>query len=80
MADEMLQASSMAQAWYAEGFAKGRLEEARKLARMVLEHRFGELGQDLLEALNQVQVDTLEVLVVESALTLEQVRERLRLR
>lgn len=80
MGDEMLQASSMAQAWYAEGCEKGRLEEARKLARMVLEHRFGEPGQDVLEALNQARVDTLEELVVESALTLEQVRERLRVR
>lgn len=79
MVDELLQASSMAQAWYAEGCAKGRLEEARKLAQMVLDHRFGEPGQDLLEALNQAQVDTLEELVVGSALALEQVRERLRL-
>jgi hypothetical protein len=77
MADEMLQASSMAQAWYAEGEAEGRTEEARKLAQMVLAHRFGELGQDLLEALSQTQETLLAELILESGLSLEQVRVRL---
>jgi hypothetical protein len=77
MADEMLHASSMAQAWYAEGEAEGRTEEARRLAQMVLERRFGELGQDLLEALSQAQEALLEELILESGLSLGQVHARL---
>lgn len=54
----------MAQAWHAEGHERGCLEEARQLARKVLENLFDELGRDLLEALNHAQVDTLEKRVV----------------
>jgi hypothetical protein len=58
-------------------FAEGRTEEARRMARLVLERRFGTVGHDLLEALNRALEATLEELVLESTWSLEQVRARL---
>ena len=81
MLDEIWQESSVAQAVREEGREEGRVEgrteEARRIARLALSRRFGELGQDLLAALDQAQEATLEELVLESGLTLEQVRARL---
>lgn len=77
MIDELWKESSAAQVLLAEGEAKGRTGEARRMAQVVLERRFGALAPDLLEALNHAQEATLEELVVESSLPLEQVRVRL---
>ena len=77
MLDEIWNESSVAQAVREEGREEGRTEEARRMAQLVLERRFGALDQDLLEALSQAQEVVLEEVVLESGLTLEQVRTRL---
>lgn len=73
MVKDLWEASSVTRT----AFAEGRTEEARRMAQLVLERRFGTLGQDLLEALNRAQEATLEELVLESAWGLDQVRARL---
>lgn len=74
MVKDLWKASSVTR----EAHEEGRVEEARRIAQLVLERRFGALGADLLEALKQANDTTLEALVVESGtLTLEQVRTQL---
>lgn len=78
MVKDLWKESSVTRTAFAEGREEGRTEEARRMAQLVLEQRFGPLGADLVAALNQASETTLEGLVVESsALTPEQVRVRL---
>jgi hypothetical protein len=54
--------------------AHARKNTACRIARLALERRFGTPGQDILEALNRADEATLEDVILESSLTLEQVR------
>jgi hypothetical protein len=69
----LLKASSVTRS----AFAQGRMEEARQMAQLVLERRFGALEHDALKALNQAQPALLEELVLESSWSLEQASARL---
>lgn len=77
MMKELCKVSSVTRTAFAEGREEGRTEEACRMAQLVLERRFGTVGQDLLEALNRAQEATLEELVLENTWSLEQIRARL---
>lgn len=73
MMDELLEASSTARAFWEEG----RVEGLRLAARLGLEHRFGALDADLLQALDAADEPTLTGIITYSEESLEQVRARL---
>ena len=79
MIDELWNASSVAQALREEGReegrAEGRMAEAREMARVALESRFGPLAEDMLAAIGHADEPTLKAAV--ACKTLEQVRARL---
>ena len=78
MVNELWQHSSIAQDLKEEGQAEGRLTEARELARLALEGRFGTLSADLLDALQGVdEAAAREVIQSVTRISLEQVRARL---
>lgn len=78
MVNELWQHSSIAQDLKEEGRVEGRLEEARDLARLALEGRFGTLSPDLLTALQAADEATArEVIQSVTRISLEQVRTRL---
>lgn len=63
MVNELWQHSSVAQALKEEGREEGRVEATHDLARLALEGRFGELSDDLLEALGRADEATLRELI-----------------
>lgn len=73
MMDEMLEASSTAHMFW----ERGRIEGLRDVARLGLEHRFGALGADLLQAIGAADEPTLTTIITYSEESLEQVRARL---
>lgn len=82
MVRDLWKASSVTREAHEEGREEGRLEEARHMTQLALEQRFrSELGQDMVEALGQAQLATLEGLIKDliqaNALTLEEARTRL---
>ncbi len=58
-----------------EGRSEGRIEEAREMAQIALEDRFGTLSEDVLAALKRADEAALKASI--TAKTLEQVRARL---
>lgn len=81
MIDELWNASSVAQALREEGRkvgkVEGRAEGLRLAARLGLEHRFGALNADLLQALDTADEPTLTGIIIYAEESLEQVRARL---
>ncbi len=73
MMDELLEASSTAQAFWNEG----RVEGLRLAVRLALEHRFGTLGADLLRAIGAADEPTLTAVITQPEESLEQVQARL---
>lgn len=72
MRDDLLEISSIAQAWRAEG--------ARKLTRVSLEARFGLLSEEVLQALSTADEATLIAIVTHPTESLEEVCARLGLK
>ena len=81
MMDELLEASSTAKAFWEEGRkegqVEGRIEGLRDVARLALEHRFGTLDADLLQAIGAADEPTLTAIITQPEETLEQVQARL---
>jgi hypothetical protein len=75
MVNELWQKSSVAQALKEEGRVEGRVEEAREMAQIALEDRFGTLSDDVLAALKRADEATLKTLIIVKSL--EDVRARL---
>ena len=67
MVNDLWKYSSVAQALKEEGReegrAEGRVEEAREMAQLSLEDRFGALGEDILAALESADTVTLKKLI-----------------
>lgn len=74
MIDDLLNASSVAQAWKEEG----RVEGMRELARLGLESRFGALSSEVLQALATADEATLREIATHQDESLEQVQVRLK--
>ncbi len=72
MVNELWQYSSVAQALKEEGRDEGRIEEARRMARVSLEKRFGLLSDEVLAAIQNADEATLEEVV--GSRTLEEAR------
>jgi predicted transposase YdaD len=79
MIDDLLSASSVAQAWKEEGRVEGRMEGMRDFARLALEGRFGTLSNEVVQALAAADEATLREVVSHQDETLEQVRVRLKI-
>ena len=83
--DEMLEASSTARAFWEEGRqeglkegqAEGRVEGLRLATRLGLEHRFGALEADLLQAIGAADEPMLTAIITQPEESLEQVKARL---
>lgn len=75
MVNELWQKSSVAQALKEEGRVEGRVEEAREMAQITLEDRFGTLSEDILAALRNADEATLKTVIILK--NLEDVRARL---
>ena len=75
MVNEVWQHSSVAQALKEEGRDEGRIEEARRMARVSLEKRFGALSDEVLAAIQNADEATLEDMV--GSRTLEEARAHL---
>jgi hypothetical protein len=60
-----------------EGQAEGRIEGLRDAARLALEHRFGALAADLLQAIGAADEPTLTGIITYAEESLEQVKARL---
>lgn len=78
MIDDLLEVSSVAQAFVEEGERRGELRMARRMALAALEGRFGPLSDDLRAAINAADEATLQEIVAHIATeSLDQVRARL---
>ncbi len=79
--DELLEASSTAQMFWEEGrqegLKEGHTEGLRDAARLALEHRFGALDVELLQALGAANESTLTAIITLPEEALEQVKARL---
>lgn len=68
MVNELWQYSSVAQALKEEGRDEGRIEEAREMAQIALEDRFGTLTDDVFAALKRADEATLKKLIIVKSL------------
>ena len=77
MINELWKHSSIAQELLAEGREEGRKEGALQVTRSVLERRIGKLDEKVVQALEQMDIATLEELAADATLTREQLKARL---
>ncbi len=78
MINEWLRESSVAEEFIEQGREEGRNQEARRMARLVLQGRFTTLDADLVAAIERADAATLEQALLHAATeTLEQLRSRL---